>query len=276
MEGERLDELLNKVTQGDCLEVMQRISDKSIRLIAADLPYGQTANPWDKMIDLDELWRQYKRILMDDGVVALTGQGLFTGMLAMSNPSWFKYKIVWIKSVATNYLNAKKQPLRRHEDICIFYKKQPVYHPQMTIGKPYVATRHAKPNNNYGVHQSTTSVSNGQRYPQDVIFHEEDNWEINGALSEGRIYHPTQKPVLLGRKLIRTYSNEGDIVLDNACGSGSFLVAAVLENRQFIGIEKNERATQFREPVDYVAISNQRIQDARQLAMVNNQNELFR
>ncbi len=257
-----MKDYVNRVIEGDCLKILKDIPSKSIRMVLADLPYGTTANPWDKPIDLERLWQEYERVTVDNGVFALTSQGLFTASLIMSNPHIFKYKIVWIKSVATNYLNAKKQPLRRHEDICIFYRKQPVYNPQMSNGKAYTATRHSKPNNSYGIHASTTSRSNGLRYPNDVVCHEEDHLYSNTAVSEGRVYHPNQKPVSLGRYLIRTYSNEGDIILDNACGSGSFLVAAVLEKRRFIGIEKNEYASQFNEPVDYINICNERLKEA--------------
>src|SRR5690606_38857282 len=131
----------------DCLDIMVGIPDKSIDMILCDLPYGTTQNKWDVLIDFSLLWKQYERIIKDHGAIVLTSQDLFTGRLIMSKANLFKYKLVWIKSVATNYLNAKKQPLRKHEDICVFYKKQPVYHPQMIPGKPYVATRHEKPNN---------------------------------------------------------------------------------------------------------------------------------
>ena len=116
----------NKVIQGDCLEVMQELPDKSIDMILCDLPYGTTMNPWDTVIDFKQLWKQYKRIIKGNGAIVLTSQGVFTAQLILSNPEWFKYKIVWIKSRATNYLNAKRQPLRKHEDICVFYKKQPI------------------------------------------------------------------------------------------------------------------------------------------------------
>src|SRR5476651_794597 len=132
-----LDQHLNKVIEGDCLEVMQYFPDSSIDLVLCDLPYGTTPNPWDIPIDFNLLWQQYERIIKPNGVIALTSAGIFTGTVILSNPAWFKYKIVWIKSKSTNFLNAKKQPLRRHEDICIFYKKQPVYQPQMIPGKAY-------------------------------------------------------------------------------------------------------------------------------------------
>lgn len=266
----KIDKYVNRIIEGDCLDIMTGIPDKSIDMILCDLPYGTTQNKWDTSIDFYHLWEQYERIIKDHGAIVLTSQGLFTGKLIMSKEQLFKYKIVWIKSVATNYLNAKKQPLRKHEDICVFYKKQPTYHPQMMPGKPYVATRHEKPNNNYGLHASTTTRSKGLRYPTDVCIDKvhlvyEDYVFMNTALSEGRIYHPTQKPVNLGRYLIRTYSDINDIILDNACGSGSFLVAAILEGRRFIGIEKNKEAQQFKNKADYIAVCRQRIQDAYQI-----------
>ena len=212
--------------EGDCLDVMVGIPDKSVDMILCDLPYGTTQNQWDSVIPLDELWEQYERIIKDKGVIVLTSQGIFTAKLILSNEKLFRYKIVWEKSKPTNFLNAKKQPLRAHEDICIFYKNhknQPTYNPQMSSGTPYnKGTRKNQHSGSYGNFDPVVVKSDGQRYPLDVVY-------FKTAESEGRIYHPTQKPVELARYLIRTYTNEGDTVLDNTCGSGSFLVAAVLE-----------------------------------------------
>lgn len=248
---------LNKVIQGDCLEVMKGLPNKSIDMILCDLPYGTTQNKWDSVISLELLWKQYKRILKDNGVVVLTSQGIFTAYLMLSNPSWFKYKLVWEKSKATNFLNAKKQPLRKHEDICVFYKKQPVYNPQMAYGDPYdKGVRKNQLTGSYGDFRPVHVVSDGKRYPTDVIY-------FKTAESEGKVFHSTQKPVELGRYLIRTYTNEGDVVLDNACGSGSFLVSAILENRNFIGIEKNEDVELYKEEnIDLIEICNMRIHEA--------------
>lgn len=263
-----INKIVNKVIQGDCLEVMQIIPDKSIDMILCDLPYGTTQNKWDSVINLDLLWTEYERIIKDDGVIALTAQGVFTAKLICSNEKLFKYKITWIKSKPTNFLNAKKQPLRKHEDICIFYKKQPTYNPQMTNGEPYdKGFRKDQYTGSYGNFKSKHVKSDGQRYPNDVIFYDEtqidDYVYIKTAESEGPVVHPTQKPVELGRYLIKTYTKPGDIILDNACGSGSFLVSALLENRQFIGIEKNEGALLHKvDPVDYIEISINRIQEA--------------
>ncbi len=262
-----INSIVNKVIQGDCLEVMQIIPNKSVDMILCDLPYGTTQNKWDSVINLKKLWTEYERIIKDNGIIALTAQGVFTAKLICSNENLFKYKIVWIKSKPTNFLNAKKQPLRKHEDICIFYKKQPTYNPQMTDGEPYdKGIRKDQYTGSYGDFKPKHVKSNGKRYPNDVVFyddaHGDDYIYIKTAESEGPVVHPTQKPVELGRYLIRTYTNPGDIVLDNACGSGSFLVSALLENRQFIGIEKNEDALLHKvDLVDYVEISINRIKE---------------
>ena len=262
-----ISEFTNKVIQGDCLDVMATMPDKSIDMILCDLPYGTTQNKWDSVIDLNKLWAEYTRIIKDNGAIALTSQGVFTARLILSNEDWFKYKIVWIKSKSTNFLNAKKQPLRKHEDICIFYKKQPTYNPQMTQGESYdKGIRKDQFTGSYGDFKPRHVKSDGMRYPNDVVFYEEDNFDdcvyFKTAESEGPVYHPTQKPVELGRYLIKTFTNEGDIVLDNACGSGSFLISALLENRKFIGIEKNEQVMLHKvKPTDYIEVCNKRINE---------------
>jgi len=266
----QIGEAINKVFKGDCLEVMKSIPDKSIDMVLCDLPYGTTQNKWDSLIPLDKLWEQYNRITKDNAAIVLTSQGVFTAKLILSNEKHFKYKIVWIKSKPTNFLNSKIQPLRKHEDICVFYRKQPTYNPQMIKGIPYdKGIRKDQFSGSYGDFQPRHVWSNGERYPNDVIFSEVnecfDYVYFKTAESEGKVVHPTQKPVDLGRYLIRTYSNEGDLILDNACGSGSFLVSAVLEGRKFIGIEKNEDVLLHKKlEIDYIQISNERIQVAQQ------------
>jgi DNA repair protein RadC len=246
-----LKNLLNKVHCGDCIS-------KSIDMILCDLPYGTTQNKWDSVIPLDKLWNHYERIIKDNGTIILTSQGIFTAKLTLSNEKLFKYKIVWEKSKATNFLNAKKQPLRKHEDICVFYKKQPVYNPQMRKGDAYnKGIRKDQLTGSYGDFNPVEVKSNGERYPVDVVY-------FKTAESEGSVYHPTQKPVALGQYLIRTFTKPGNIVLDNTCGSGSFLVSAVLENRNFIGIEKNSDVHLFKnKEIDYIKICNERIANAR-------------
>ncbi len=252
-----MDNMINNVLEGDCLEIMKDIKSKSIDMILCDLPYGHTQNKWDSVIPLDLLWKEYNRIIKPNGAIVLTSSGLFTAQLMLSNPKMFKYKIIWEKSKATNFLNAKKQPLRKYEEICLFYKKQPTYNPQMTVGEPYdKGVRKDQLSGSYGDFEPVHVKSNGDRYPTDIIY-------FKTAESEGTVYHPTQKPVELGRYLVRTYSNPGDIILDNTCGSGSFLVSALLEGRNFIGIEKNEDVKLFKkEDVDYIDVSKKRLQEA--------------
>ncbi len=256
----QINEFLNKVIEGDCLEVMPDIPDKSIDMILCDLPYGTTQNEWDSVIPIKELWKQYERIIKDNGAIVLTSQGLFTNRLISSNEKMFKYKTVWIKSKATNFLNAKIQPLRKHEDICVFYKKQPTYNPQKTIGVAYdKGFRKDQHTGSYGLFETRHVYSDGERYPSDVVY-------FKTAESEGTVYHPTQKPVSLGRYLIKTFTNPGEVVLDNTCGSGSFLVAAVLEGRKFIGIELNkENVLHHKHKLDMIAVCNERIQSAKKV-----------
>ncbi len=246
--------VINRLFEGDCLEYMNRIPDESIDMILCDLPYGMTQNEWDCYISLDELWKQYNRIIKPNGAIVLTSNGIFTAKLILSQPNIYKYKWVWEKSKPTNFLNAKKQPLRKHEDVCVFYKKQPTYHPQMTEGTPYdKGIRKNQLCGNYGDFDPVHVASEGKRYPTDIIY-------VKTAESEGAVLHPTQKPIELGRYMIRTYTNPGDIVLDNTFGSGSFLVAALIEGRNFIGIEKNEDVALFkREEIDYIDVAKRRL-----------------
>ena len=247
-------EFLNNIIEGDSLDIMSKIPDASIDMLLVDLPYGTTQNKWDSVIPLEELWKEYNRIVKDNGAMIFTASGLFTAQLMLSNPKNYKYKIVWEKSKSTNFLNAKIQPLRKHEDIVVFYRKQPAYNPQMTKGEAYSkGIRKDQLTGSYGDFNPVLVESDGDRYPVDVIY-------FKTAESEGKVVHPTQKPVELARYLIRTYSNIGDVVLDNTCGSGSFLVAALLEGRNFIGIEKNIDVALFKnKKVDYVEISKNRI-----------------
>ena len=262
-------EFLNNIIEGDSLEIMSKIPDGSIDMLLVDLPYGTTQNKWDSVIPLEELWKEYNRIVKDNGAMIFTASGLFTAQLMLSNPKNYKYKMVWEKSKPTNFLNAKRQPLRKHEDIVVFYRKQPVYNPQMTRGEAYSkGIRKNQMTGSYGDFNPVLVESDGDRYPVDVIY-------FKTAESEGKVVHPTQKPVELARYLIRTYSNIGDVVLDNTCGSGSFLVAALLEGRNFIGIEKNIDVALFKnEKVDYVEISKNRILEIYENMMITDGNML--
>lgn len=253
-------EYLNQVFEDDCLDVMDHLPDSSVDMVLCDLPYGTTQNKWDSVIDLSKLWERYSRIVKKNGAIVLTSQGIFTAKLILSNEKWFKYKIVWEKSKPTNFLNAKKQPLRKHEDICIFYQSQPTYNPQMTFGKAYSkGVRKNQHTGSYGEFDPVLVEStDGLRYPTDVVYFKTPESE-----PEGTVWHPTQKPVELGRYLIRTYSNPGDVILDNTSGAGSFLVSALLEQRNFIGIEKNQDSRLFKnEAIDLIDITKGRLQKA--------------
>ena len=222
---------------GDCLEKMKNIPDGSVSLVLCDLPYGTTArNEWDKKISLDALWEQWLRILKPNGVVALWSQMPFTAELVMSNPKLFRYEWVIEKTKGTGFLNAKKMPLKTHENVLIFYRQLPTYNPQMTHGHPRkVSTaahkRNSKKTTDYGEHELTTYDST-DRYPRDVL---KFKWDTQKSK-----IHPTQKPVLANEYFIKTYTNEGDVVLDCCMGSGSCGVAAINTGREFIGIEMNE------------------------------------
>lgn len=223
---------------GDCLDLMRDLPDRSIDLILCDLPYGTTQNKWDAIIPFDDLWGEYERICK--GTVVLTSAQPFTSALVMSKPDWFKYQWVWDKSQITGFLNAKKQPLRRHEDILVFYRQQPTYNPQFTEGSTYSRTR-KHTSDNYGAQAENKTESDGRRYPTSIL-------AVPHQRNSGG--HPTQKPVALMEYLIRTYTNEGDTVLDNCMGSGTTGVACVNTGRKFIGMEK--------EP-EYFAMAYQRI-----------------
>lgn len=251
------NEIINQLFEGDCLKYLKQFPDNSIDMVLCDLPYGTTQNKWDSVIPLSKLWKEYERVVKDNGAIVLTSQGLFTAQLMMSNPKMFKYKWIWEKSKPTNFLNAKKQPLRKYEDVCVFYKKQPTYNPQMTKGEPYnKGIRKNQLSGSYGDFQPVHVHSDGERYPIDIIY-------FKTAESEGRVIHPTQKPIELGRYLVRTYSNPGDLILDNTFGSGSFLVAALLEGRNFVGVEKNKNVELFKKiDIDFIDEAKKRLRDA--------------
>jgi len=213
---------------------MKEIPTKSIDMILCDLPYGTTQNNWDSLIPLDQLWEHYTRIIKDKGMIALTSQGLFTAQLMLSNPKMFKYKIAWVKSKPTNFLNAKKQPLRKHEDICIFYKKLPTYNPQMVKGENHLRGSWAKSNKKcevYNEFKNMKGVLSDEYYPDSIL-------NIRQVL---KAEHPTQKPAALFEYLIKTYTNEGDIILDNVAGSGTTGVAAENTGRHSIMIERDPK-----------------------------------
>lgn len=219
-----------KLYQGDCLKVMQDISNKSIDMILCDLPYGMTQNKWDSVIPLDELWREYNRVIKDNGAIILFSQGLFSAHLIMSNPKNYKYEWIWQKEQGTGFLNANRTPLKNHENILVFYKKQPIYNPQMREGKPYITTKGSRSSNYASTDKIVTTENKGKRYPLTVLSFKRDKDK----------FHPTQKPIALLEYLIKTYTNEGMTILDNCMGSGSTGVACKHTNRKFIGIEIDE------------------------------------
>lgn len=225
----------NKLILGDCLEEMKNIADSSVDLLLVDLPYGTTQCKWDSIIDLDLLWKQFNRVCKNNAAMVFTAAQPFTSVLVMSNPKFFKYSWVWEKSKATGYLNAKKSPMRAHEDICVFYRKPSCYNPQMTQGEPYNKGKAHRPTDVYGA-QTEVLVKNdtGLRYPRTVQY-------FKTAESEGKVYHPTQKPVSLFEYLIKTYSNEGDLVLDCCMGVGTTPIACINTKRDYIGIELDEK-----------------------------------
>ena len=218
---------------GDCIELMKNLPDKSVDMVLCDLPYGITKNQWDVVIPFDKLWEQYNRIVKDNGCIALFGNQPFTSHLVLSNIKHFRYSLVWVKNKFSDFLNAKRKPMKVNEDILIFYKKSPVYNPQYTYSTPYKRwnTQEAvDKQTNYGGHKSNVAESDGKRLPTTVL-------NFNRV---ERPLHPTQKPVELLEWLIKTYTNEGEIVLDNCMGVGSTGLACINTNRKFIGMEVDE------------------------------------
>lgn len=235
---------INQIFEGDCLAILPKLPDASVDMVLCDLPYGTTQNKWDSIIPLDDLWKQYKRIVKPNGVIALTAAQIFTAKLLLSNINDFKYKMIWVKSKSTNFLNAKKQPLRKHEDILIFTNNggKGIYNPQMREGKPrQVGFNKKQMTGSYGEYTPVLRDNEGHYYPTDVVYFETPEHE------DLKYYiHSTQKSVKLLEYLIKTYTNPGDLVLDNCFGSGSTLIAAINSERNFIGIEKNRLHEQFK------------------------------
>ena len=221
--------------QGDCLELMKEIPDGSVDMILCDLPYGTTRNKWDSVIPFEPLWEQYWRVLKKNGAVVLTAAQPFTSALVMSQVEFFKYDWTWRKPKGTGHLNAKKMPMRDKEDIVVFYREQCVYNPQFSKGEPYGNKAGKIVENglsdNYGKFGNHREGSDGKRYPKQVI---------DFPVVERGTVHPTQKPVALMEYLIKTYTNEGETVLDNCAGSFTTGVACVNLNRKFIGIEMDK------------------------------------
>ena len=232
--------------KGDCLEEMKKIPDGSVDMILCDLPYGTTACKWDSVIPFEPLWERYKRIIKVNGAIVLFAQTPFDKVLGCSNINMLRYEWIWKKHQGTNPMMANKAPMKCHENILVFYTKQPTYNPQMWRSTPYTGFKGNKPIGEvYGKATKSAHRDNpdGSRYPLTIQ-------EFKGS-KEG--HHPTQKPVALMEYLIKTYTNEGEIVLDNTMGSGTTGVACVNTGRNFIGIEMNDK---------YFSIAEERINSA--------------
>lgn len=243
---------------GDCLVEMANIPDKSVGMVLCDLPYevlnkSNKNAQWDRLLPFDKLWEQYERVIKDNGAIVLFAQGMFTAQLMMSNPKLWRYNLVWDKVLTSGFLNAKRMPLRSHEDICVFYKELPTYNPQMQEGKPLHSKGSAYKekeltNNCYG----SLGVSDDERkgctdkYPTSIVRFQKPHPSI--------AVHPTQKSVELCEWLIKTYTNEGEVVLDNCIGSGSTMVACVNTKRNGIGIELGD---------NYFKIAQERVRQAQ-------------
>lgn len=233
---ENVEDLWNQLFNENCLVGMKRIPDNSIDMIFADLPYNTTKNVWDSLIPLEPLWKEYNRVIKDNGAIVLTAQAPFDKILANSNLKMFRYEWIWEKTTATGHLNANKMPMKAHESVLVFYKKLPTYNPQKTKGhQRKVATvkhkRNTKKSTNYGDY-NFTSYDSTERFPRSVLNFSTDKQKL--AL------HPTQKPEALVEYFVKTYSNEGDLILDNVFGSGTTGVVCKKNNRKYIGFEKDQ------------------------------------
>ena len=238
---------LDKIYNMDCLEGMSMIADGTVDAVICDLPYSvlHKDNPnvqWDRIIPMEPLWAQYKRVIKDNGAILLFCQGMFTAQLMMSQPKLWRYNLIWYKCRTTGFLNANYMPLRCHEDIAVFYKMKPVYNPQMTIGEPshpHGSGNHKQTNNCYGNFKDNDEyikkvkpIRPGEKFPTSIIRIKKEH--------DKTVFHPTQKPLDLLRYLVLTYTNPGDVILDNACGSCTTCLAAALEHRHYIGFETNK------------------------------------
>jgi DNA modification methylase len=245
--------LPNTLHLGDCLEVMKRIPDGSVDMVLCDLPFGTTRCRWDVIVPFEPLWRHYKRVIKPNGAILLFGQTPFDKVLGCSNLSWLRYEWIWEKTQATGFLNAKRAPMKAHENVLVFYRKQPTYHVFKTTGHSPINsyTKRAVVQNRTTVYGAVRrDVSGGgetDRYPRSVVTFSSDKQrnKLNGTI------HPTQKPLALCEYLIKVYSNEGEIVLDNCMGSGTTCLAAKNTERRYIGIERDEA---------YFRIAQQRVE----------------
>lgn len=232
--------------QGDCLELMNDIPDKSVDCIITDLPYGTTQCKWDTIIPFEPLWRQYNRIIKDNGAIVLFGTEPFSSHLRLSNLKNYKYDWIWDKVKGTGFLNAKRQPMRNHELISVFYKKQCTYNPQKTYGHKMKKSYRSKDlqTDVYGEMKNDYTYESTERYPRSI--------QVFSTDTQNSSLHPTQKPVALIEYLIKTYTNDGELVFDSCMGSGTTGVACINTNRRFIGIELDN---------NYFKIAKERIEN---------------
>ena len=243
------------IKQGDCLELMKEIPPGSVDLILTDLPFGITSCSFDKRIPFEPLWREFHRVAKENAAILLFAASKFLIELAASNLKYYRYKIVWEKLIAVGFYNANKMPLRAHEDILVFYKKLPTYNPQFTKGEAYHRNHSTIRQSVYQKTERIPTKNDGKRFPRDVQ-------KFATMYGKRRLFHPTEKPVALLEYLIKTYTNEGELVLDATMGSGSTGVACVNTNRRFIGFELEK---------EFFDIAQKRIDEA----LAKKQQELF-
>ena len=238
---------MDDVHLGDCLELMGSMPEGCVDLVLADLPYGTTRNSWDSVIDLDQLWAAYHKVAKPSAAIVLTAAQPFTSVLVCSNLAEFRYEWIWSKTVSSGQLNVAHQPLRSHESVLVFYRRRPKYNPQATAGEPYALRRKASSfsGRSYNAQRDHDVRNPGTRAPKSVLV--VPNPRIRGG-------HPTQKPLALFEYLVQTYTEPGDLVLDNVVGSGTTAVAAIRTGRHFIGMDTNN---------DYLSMARRRIAAAR-------------
>lgn len=235
---------LNYIDNIDCLEGLREIPDRSVDMVLCDLPYGVTRNRWDSLLPFEPLWEQYLRVIKENGAILLFADGLFMARLMQSQPQLWRYNLIWDKVLTSGFLNANKMPMRRTEEICVFYKKAPTYNPQKTIGSKNHSKGRAAgkditaaglANNNYGGYmvQDNAETQGNMKHPTSLLSFQKPHPSV--------AVHPTQKPVELCEYLIKTYTNPGEVVLDNCMGSGTTAVACIRTGRNFIGFELDEK-----------------------------------
>ena len=223
----------NIIYHGDCIEGMKTLPDNSVDMVLTDPPYGTTQNKWDTVVDMDAFWEEIKRVTKKNSAILIFTQMPFTATVVMSNPKMFRYEWICEKYNSTGFLNAKRMPLKCHENVLVFYEKLPTYNPQMMQGKPHSRGGTDRQSKNYGSYADTKRIISNTYFPRDVL---KVNWQ-----DSTRGLHPTQKPVSLCEYFIKTYSNKGDIILDPFIGSGTAAVAAINTERKYIGFEQDDK-----------------------------------